>query len=96
MSGYRLIGTSPLISCSIADQHENPGVIERCERWHVIRFKGLAVHNVYLSPHSSRERRDLLLAMAVAIEQFDETNHAVIGDFNLAPRPEDDVFGDQP
>jgi len=48
---------------------------------------------VYLSPYSSAERRAMLDELARAISG---TTSVVIGDFNLAPRPEDGLYGDQP
>jgi exonuclease III len=95
LDGYRLISTSSLISAWIADDLEWPTVIKHNERWHEIRFEGVAIHNVYLSPYSSKERRDLMLAMADAFEQAGRGPSVIVGDFNFAPRPEDGLFGNQ-
>jgi 2-polyprenyl-3-methyl-5-hydroxy-6-metoxy-1,4-benzoquinol methylase len=55
----------------------------------------MAVHNVYLSPYSARDRRELLKQ----IERDLQTGAGptiVVGDFNIAPRPEDGMFGTAP
>ncbi len=95
ITGYRLISTTPLVSCWLAECHDCPKVIQHCERWHEVRFNGLDLHNVYLSPHSSKARRELLREMAYTVGGSDEECCVVLGDFNLAPRPEDGVFGDK-
>ncbi len=64
------------------------------ERWQVLRLPSLAVHHVYLSPHSSKERREHLLALARSIDPTEGS--IVMGDFNLAPRSQDGIFGDRP
>jgi SAM-dependent methyltransferase len=94
IAGYRLVSTSPLVSCWIAQQHACPTIIEHSERWHEIRHRGVSAHNVYLSPYSSAERRAMLNELASAISGT--TAVVVTGDFNLAPRPEDGLYGDQP
>jgi exonuclease III len=95
VAGYRLVSTSSLVSCWIAQKHACPKIIEHSERWHEIRLDGVSAHNVYLSPYSSGERRAMLEEVASAIGRSD-TTVVITGDFNLAPRSEDGMFGDQP
>jgi len=52
IAGYRLVSTSPLVSCWVAQKHACPKILEHSERWHELRYNGLSVHNVYLSPYS--------------------------------------------
>jgi exonuclease III len=96
IGGYRLVSTSPLISCWIAQRHPCPKVVEHSERWHEIRHNGVCAHNVYLSPNSSAERRALLNDLSNAIREAEANAMVITGDFNLAPRLEDGLFGDQP
>ena len=94
ITGYRLIGTTPLVSCWIREHHGRAQVIEHSERWQEIRLRGLAVHNVYLSANSSKDRCGLILELAATVDRSGEESCLVVGDFNLAPRPEDGLFGD--
>ncbi len=96
IGGYRLVSTSPLISCWIAQKHACPKVVEHSERWHELRHGGVCAHNVYLSPNSSAERRALLNDLAHAIREAEANTIVITGDFNLAPRLEDGLFGNQP
>ncbi|MCZ2077746.1 MAG: hypothetical protein LC130_22420 [Bryobacterales bacterium] len=94
--GYRLVSTSPLVSSWIAQKHACPKIIEHSERWHEIRHNGVSAHNVYLSPSSSAERRAMLDELASAMRDTDADAIVITGDFNLAPRAEDGLFGTQP
>jgi exonuclease III len=94
LSGYGLILTSPQISSWVADCHACPAAVTHTERWHEIRLAGLTVHNVYLSPYSPKDRRELLLELAEVIDGS-VGPHLICGDFNLAPQPEDGIFGDE-
>lgn len=96
IAGYRLVSTSPLVSCWIAQQHACPMIIEHNERWHEIQYRGVSAHNVYLSPYSSAARRAMLDDLAGAISGSEATPVVITGDFNLAPRLEDGLFGDRP
>jgi exonuclease III len=96
IAGYRLVSTSPLVSCWVAQKHACPKILEHSERWHELRYDGLSVHNVYLSPYSSAARSAMLDDLASALTGTDTGAALVAGDFNLAPRNEDGLFGDQP
>ncbi len=61
-----------------------------------IRHDGVCAHNVYLSPSSSAERRALLKDLARAIREAEANAIVITGDFNLAPRLQDGLFGNQP
>ncbi len=95
LAGYRLIGTSPLVSSWIADDSAPRSVIQHSDRWHEIRLGDVTVHNVYLSAHSSKDRRELLLRIAEKMAKIREEPSIIVGDFNLAPGPEDGLFGDK-
>jgi exonuclease III len=96
LNGYTLISTSPMISCWLAVNSPMPTVVEHDERWHEILLGNLSVHNVYLSPHSSKERENLLRSLNTSIAATRRCCSIVLGDFNLAPRPADGLFGEQP
>ncbi len=93
LSGYRLVGTSPQISAWVNKAGPTPEVIEHDDRWHEIRFAEYVIHNIYLSPYSARERRELLLELAETLRTRKDENSVILADFNLAPQPEDGLFG---
>jgi hypothetical protein len=62
LAGYRLVSTSPLVSCWVAQVHASPTIIEHSDRWHEVSLSGVSVHNVYLSPDFSGERHCFVLA----------------------------------
>ena len=94
LAGYKLMATSPLISSWVADKYAAAAVLHRSERWHEISAGALAVHNVYLSPYSSKERREMLVQIAAEVGRAGRHADIVVGDFNLAPRPADGRVGD--
>jgi hypothetical protein len=96
LSAYRLIATSELTSCWVAEHLRTPAVQKLADRWQKVLLQGLIVHNVYLDPYSSKARRDLLEAIERDIADSPAAPTIVIGDFNLAPRPEDGMFGQAP
>lgn len=94
LTGYRLAVATPLMAAWIRPDSTEPRIEDGSERRQLFQFPGLAVHHVYLSPHSSKERREQLSALTHSITP--EGNNVVVGDFNLAPRPQDGLFGDKP
>lgn len=96
LPGYCLAGTTPLVSCWVAEKAPRPQVLYHADRWLELRFGSISLHNVYLSPDHSSERTRLLTDLATAIAQAAQVNVVVLGDFNLAPRPEDGLFGGTP
>lgn len=96
LPGYCLVGTTPLVSCWIAESVPAPEVLHHSDRWLELRFGSISLHNVYLSPDHSSERTRLLTDLATAIAQAALVNVVVLGDFNMAPRPEDGLFGGTP
>ena len=93
-AGYRLAAATSLLAAWVPSDSTEPRAEGGSERWQVFRFPGLVVHHVYLSPHSSKERREHLAALTYSI--VPKCSSVVLGDFNLAPRPQDGLFGDKP
>jgi exonuclease III len=91
--GYRRVHTTPLLAAWVPLRCPEPKVRGESERWQIFFFQGLTVHHVYLSPHSSKERREFLIALSPRIPSEDTA--IVLGDFNLAPRRQDGLFGDK-
>ncbi len=94
LAGYRLVECTVLLAAWIQSNGPEPRAENGSERWQIFHFPGLVVHHVYLSPHSSKERREQLTSLRLLIDRG--CHNVVLGDFNLAPRPQDGLFGDRP
>jgi exonuclease III len=63
------------------------------ENWQKLTLDSLVIHNVYLSASSSKKRVELLEQLTTQISKEKSSPVLVVGDFNLAPDPEDGLFG---
>lgn len=88
-----MIHATPNVACWVSDSVAEPQVFAGSERWQKILLPGFVLHHLYLSPHSAKERRELL---SVVAESASQGSHFFLGDFNLAPRPQDGLFDGRP
>jgi exonuclease III len=93
LRGYEIVVNSGLTIAWVRQGLPIPAFVQGSNRWQMIDLGSALVHHVYLSPYSSKERRLALLDLARAITRGKPT--VVIGDFNLAPAPQDGWYGDQ-
>jgi exonuclease III len=63
-------------------------------RWSVIQVCDLYIHNVYFNSNSAPERCSLLKDMNSYFLRIEKSNNLILGDFNLAPREIDGIYGD--
>jgi exonuclease III len=96
LAGYTLMATSPLTSCWISDRYAGVTVIRVSDRWQKILVAGLTIHNLYLSPDSAKDRREMLRQIEEEIVAAGRGPAILLGDFNLAPHLEDGIFGAGP
>jgi exonuclease III len=70
------------------------GLSQTREHWLSLPIEDYQVHSVHLDPDSSKRRREQITEIS---EQARPEGRLpiVLGDFNLAPRPEDGIYGDQ-
>lgn len=93
LDGYRMIHKTPHMACWFTESGAEPQVDPGSDRWQKILLPGFVLHHLYLSPNSAKERRELLAAVTGSASQG---SHFFLGDFNLAPRPQDGLFDDRP
>jgi hypothetical protein len=68
--------------------------VDRAEEWwQTVFVGGLAIHSVDLDPYSAARRVEQLHILAVRLPNGD---NVVLGDFNLAPRLVDGIYGTAP
>ncbi len=68
--------------------------VDRPEGWWQTAFVGdLAIHSVHLDPYGVARRVEQLRILA---ERLPADDNVVLGDFNLAPRPVDGMYGTSP
>ena len=96
LKGYRLLSTTRLVSCWGLESGAFPRVVDHSDRWQEIFLGNVTIHNVYLPDDSSRKRREFLLKLADQLGQNGQLSTVVLGDFNLAPRLVDGLFGTKP
>jgi len=92
LADYELAGYSQMIATWVRRSLVAPQVVHHTERWQELEVGGVTLHHVYLSPHSSKDRRLLLLDVATAARRSKKCL-LVAGDFNMASAPEDGLFG---
>lgn len=90
--GYELTTSTGLMAIWSHRLAAMPQVVHHSNRWQELNFDTFAIHQVYLSPSSSKDRRSLLEEIADTVANFHKPL-IVAGDFNLAPQLEDGVFG---
>lgn len=88
---YGYVAATPLLAVLSPESHPAPVVEVLSERWHRIRWDAIEIHHVYLDASSSKRRRELL----DDLRRWGVRDAIVIGDFNLAPSPQDGLFGDE-
>ncbi|MFZ1291210.1 MAG: methyltransferase domain-containing protein [Melioribacteraceae bacterium] len=61
------------------------------ENWQEINIGYFKIHNVYFSAYSSEERIQFLKKIEEYLLKSKTASNIIVGDFNLAPRPEDGI-----
>ena len=64
--------------------------------WQCLRAGYVLIHNVYLDAYKRITRGQQLTAIEEGIAKLEDRPHVIVGDFNLAPAPEDGLSGDSP
>ena len=92
LDGYRPVGGSHQVFAWIAESFEPLPSVSVRSWWQRLEVGYLVVHNVYLDPYSRRRRGDQLEELRDHMTAEPERPVLIVGDFNLAPRPEDGCF----
>jgi hypothetical protein len=68
--------------------------VDRCaEWWQTVLVGDLAIHSVHLDPYSAARR---VAQLQILAERLPTADNVVLGDFNLAPRSVDGIYGTSP
>ena len=95
LQGYRLVGGNSSICCWLASRYQLPCRARLKDSWECVDCQYFSLYNVYLPEKSKTARADILRDLRCDV--IKRGNHPVIivGDFNLAPEPEDGLYGDR-
>jgi hypothetical protein len=91
--GMRFLEGDPELAAWIRDGFGQPRVGRREAWWQTVFLGALAIHSVHLDPYSAARRVEQLEVLG---DQLPAGDNVVIGDFNLAPRSVDGMYGTLP
>jgi len=93
---YRSLGGNSNVFAWVKDGYEisKSKVIQ--PYWQCLSAGYLLIHNVYLDAYQRSTRAQQLTAIKEGLCKFEDRPHVVVGDFNLAPGPEDGLSGGSP
>ncbi len=92
---YTYLGGSDSVGAWIHETYAPPDIILLKDNWLQVKLDDFEIHNVYLSAYSSKERIAFLRELDKQISKDKKLTNFIIGDFNLAPTPEDGLFGEE-
>jgi hypothetical protein len=92
LDGFRPLVGNHQVFAWIAESLEPPPSVSVRAWWQRLELGYLVVHNVYLDPYSRRSRGDQLEELHDHVRAEPGQPMLIVGDFNLAPRPEDGCF----
>lgn len=93
--GYKAIGGTSSVFAWIKNHYAMPAISQYRVNWQQIVLNYINVHNVYLSAYSSSKRAAELAELHNEVMKNENSPLLIVGDFNLAPRPEDGLVGDK-
>lgn len=91
--GMRFVDGDAELAAWIRDTAGWPRVERPATWWQTVVVEGLAIHSVHLDPNRGAARVEQLQILA---ERLPTGDNVVLGDFNLAPRPVDGIYGTTP
>jgi hypothetical protein len=90
LPGMELLGGDHELAVWVRDAACRSGLERPAEWWQTVCARELVIHSVHLDPYSGAMRVEQLRTLT---EQLPASPNLVLGDFNLAPRPVDGVYG---
>jgi hypothetical protein len=91
--GMRFLGGDAELAVWIRGTTGWPRVERPAGWWQTVFMGELAIHSVHLDPYGVATRVEQLQILA---ERLPAGDNVVLGDFNLAPRPVDGIYGTSP
>jgi hypothetical protein len=92
LDGFRPVGGNQQVFAWVVEHLGSPSCTLLESWWQWLEVGYLAVHNVYLNAYSRRRRAYQLEELHGHLLSRPERPILIVGDFNLAPRPEDGRF----
>jgi Methyltransferase domain/Endonuclease/Exonuclease/phosphatase family len=96
LNGFRPIGGNHLVFAWVNEGMAPPPCTILDSWWQRLEVGYVVVHNVYLDAYSQRRRATQLIELKNGLLCEGDRPVLVVGDFNLAPRPEDGLFNGMP
>ena len=93
LKGFNFIGGNSNTGLWIREKYLAPVSHQYQDKWQMIDLGYLQMHNIYLSPYSSKDRSSSLRELTEFITANNHRPTIVVGDFNLAPQPQDGLHG---
>ncbi|MGH2770688.1 MAG: methyltransferase domain-containing protein [Actinomycetota bacterium] len=96
LEGFVPIGGNSCVFAWISETLEPPDVDQAAASVQRLKAGYVALYNVYLSPYSRAERAQELRSLLDVLRTEDDRPALILGDFNLAPEPNDGVVNSLP
>lgn len=93
LPGMNLVGGDHALAAWVRDDLDMPSFIRKAPWWVTVVIGEWRLHGVHLDAYSSKAREQQLRTLAAKLDEV--TTNVIAGDFNLAPRPMDGMFGDR-
>ncbi|MGQ7871528.1 methyltransferase domain-containing protein [Bacillus sp. 1A] len=94
LAGYHNVGGNHNVCCYIKDIYELPNQRLITDYFQYIKINNLHYLNVYLNSYKTKERALQLEMIRSFLEDFNYNPLIISGDFNIAPRPCDGLYGE--
>ena len=96
LGGLRAVGGSDKVFAWIHERFEAPTCHQLAPHWQRVELGYLAVHNAYLDAYSQTARAAQLNDLHAGMSTERDRPMLAVGDFNLAPRPQDGLYDGRP
>jgi len=96
ISGYNLLGGNHYVANYLRAGDPAAQSVPRTDRWLSVVVGRECIHTVYFPDTTPGAREKFFDVLAEQIHNQPQCQHLILGDFNMAPRPDDGLYGDQP
>lgn len=94
LKGYRSLGGNTSVHSWLKSDNRQPRCSTLSTCWQAIDFGSFRIYNVYLPAKSRAGRISTLSRLTRDVGRGERQPLIVLGDFNLAPTPEDGIYAD--
>jgi hypothetical protein len=96
LDGFCAVGGTDRVFAWVHERFEAPACRQLAPHWQRLELGYLAVHHVYLDAHAQTTRAAQFDQLRVGMRAEGDRPTLAVGDFNLAPRPQDGLFDGHP